>query len=95
MTFANRPVRVSHRPGAAGHRYHITRTAAGLVTVVAHDVVTAGVVFARHHPAPAEELASMATIHLADGERIEPISSVYGNGRTRDTWRVRLAEPKD
>jgi hypothetical protein len=95
VSLAVRPVRVAHRPGEFGHRYHITRTAAGLVIVVAHDVITSGAVFDRHRVAPAAELASMATTHLADGERIEPISSVYGNGRTRDTWRVRLAEPKD
>ena len=84
-----------HVAGFYGHRYHVTRTPAGLLTVTADDVVTPGAVFDRVRPAPAGELASMATTHLADGERIEPISSVYGNGRTRDTWRVRLAEPKD
>lgn len=77
-----------HVAGFYGHRYHVTRTPAGLLTVTADDVVTPGAVFDRVRPAPAGELASVAAASVADGERLEPLTSEASNGRTRDTWRI-------
>lgn len=66
----------------------MTRTPVGLLTVTADDVVTPGLMFDRVRPAPAEELASVAAASVADGERLEALTSEASNGRTRDTWRI-------
>jgi hypothetical protein len=70
----------------------VARTDDGLVVVVAHDVITPGVIFERHRPAPAGELAEVATRLLGTGERLEPLVSEYLNDRVRDVWRVRTVK---